>query len=93
MSIPTSTICQHTMEIEVLVQKIHAIASVIEGVVVLGHLLYYTATYLIAKCAIVVLQFFDNDEKAQKTAIPSVLLLYIDLIVSGYQDIKGTALV
>lgn len=56
MSIPTAVICRHIMEMagmDILIQQIPAIASVIAGVMVLVYLLYYGATYFIAKRVIV----------------------------------------
>lgn len=56
ISIPTVIICQHIMEMagmDILIQQIPIIAAVIAGVMALIYLLYYGATYFIAKRVIV----------------------------------------
>lgn len=56
VSIPTAIICQHIMKMagmDILIQQIPIIAAVIAGVMALIYLLYYGATYFIAKRVIV----------------------------------------
>lgn len=56
ISIPTASICQKIMEfanMATLVQQIPVIAAVTAAVMIIVYLLYYTATYLIAKRAII----------------------------------------